>query len=63
MPAPKNPTSNADPRHGKNPGYAENQPRDRRDAQQPPDPSQPKPDSLEVKHDADAQPDPAKGSG
>jgi hypothetical protein len=60
MSDPRKPTSNADPRHGKNPGYAENQPSDRREAQQPAAASQRDSQSSEVKHDADAQPDPAK---
>jgi hypothetical protein len=46
----------ADPRRGKNPGYAENHPRDARDAHQPAIPSQPTPDEAGMGHDPDAQP-------
>ena len=51
----------ADPRRGRNPGYAENQPRDRGDAQQPAAPSQPNPDEPGIRRDPDPPPDPADG--
>lgn len=53
----------ADPKRGRNPGYAEKQPRDREDAQQPASPSRPSPDEPGIGHDPDAQPDPAAGPG
>jgi hypothetical protein len=43
----------ADPRRGKNPGYAEDQPRDHQDARQSPTPQQPAPDEDK---DAGSQP-------
>jgi hypothetical protein len=46
----------ADPRRGKNPGYAEDQPRDHRDARQPAIPSQPAPDEAGIEYDAEADP-------
>jgi len=54
--------SAADHKPGKAPGYAEEQPRDRADAQQPAIPSQPSSDEAGIDHDPDAQPDPAKGA-
>ena len=50
----------ADPRPGRNPGYAEDVPRDREDARRPaakPVPSTP--DEPGMQYDADAPPDPA----
>jgi hypothetical protein len=51
----------ADPKRGRNPGYAEDHPRDPADARQAAIPSQPTPDEAGIEHDPDAQPDPAKG--
>ena len=51
----------ADPRHGENPGYAEDQPRDRTDARQPAVPSQPNPDEPGIEHREQADVAPAKG--
>ena len=50
----------ADPRAGRNAGYAESNPRDHKDAHAPaPDP-QPNPDEPGMDRDPNAQPDPAK---
>lgn len=50
----------ADPRRGQNPGYAEDQPADRRDARQPTArPPHPNPDEPGMRRDPDAPPDPA----
>lgn len=49
----------ADPRSGKNPGYAENLPRDGEDARQPAARPAPSPDDPGMEYDADAPPDPA----
>ncbi len=49
----------AEPGKGQNPGYAENQPRDKRDARQDVIPSRPSPDESGLHHDPDAQPDSA----
>jgi len=51
----------ADPRKGKNAGYAEEQPRDKGEARQDVVPPKPSPDESGPHHDADAQPDPATG--
>jgi len=45
----------ADPRRGQNPGYAEDQPRDRTDARQPAIPSQPEP-GIEHREQTDTDP-------
>lgn len=49
----------ADPRAGKNPGYAETHPRDRSDAHAQVEPSRPNPDEPGIDRDTDDQPDPA----
>lgn len=49
----------ADPRSTRNPGYAENLPRDREDARQPAPTPVPNPDDPGIDYDADAPPDPA----
>ena len=49
----------ADPRSGRTPGYAENLPRDRKDARQPAPAPKPNPDDPGMDYDADAPPDPA----
>jgi hypothetical protein len=50
----------ADPRAGRNPGYAETQPRDREDAQKKgPRPGH-QPDEPGIERDTTEQPDPAK---
>jgi hypothetical protein len=49
----------ADPRPGQNAGYAEQQPRDKRDARQDVIPGRPSPDEPGLHHDPDAQPDSA----
>ena len=51
----------ADPRHGRNPGYAEDRPRDGRDARQPAEPSRPSPDEPGMERDPDPAADPAEG--
>jgi hypothetical protein len=43
----------ADPRRGKNPGYAEHHPRDAEDAHQPVIPSQPTPDEPGIEQRRD----------
>ena len=48
-----------DPRPGKNPGYAEPQPRDKQDAQRPDPPKPVHPDTGGMERDADADPDTA----
>jgi len=50
----------ADPRLGENPGYAEDQPRDRVDARQPAIPSHPTPDEAGIEHQEQPGVDPAK---
>jgi hypothetical protein len=52
----------ADPRQGKNAGYAEDQPRDKGEARQDVIPPKPSPDESGPHHDADAQPDPTTGN-
>lgn len=48
----------ADPRAGKNPGYAENHPRDREDAHlRPKQTPKPSPDEPGIDRDTDDQPD------
>lgn len=49
----------ADPRPGRNPGYAEDKPRDRRDARQPVEPGKPSPDEPGMQRDPDPEADPA----
>jgi hypothetical protein len=50
----------ADPRRGQNPGYAEDQPRDRRDARQRTGPTPaPTPDEPGLRRDPDPPADPA----
>lgn len=49
----------AEPGNSQNAGYAENQPRDKRDARQDVIRPKPSPDESGPHHDADAQPDPA----
>jgi len=49
----------ADPRPGRNPGYAEDKPRDRRDAQQQVEPGKPSPDEPGMRRDPDPEADPA----
>ena len=52
--------SKADPRHGKNPGYAEDRPRDRREARQDtPHKPAPNPDEPGLRRDPDPPADPA----
>jgi len=48
-----------DPQPGENAGYAEQQPRDKRDARQTVIRPTPSPDEAGPHHDPDAQPDPA----
>jgi hypothetical protein len=51
----------ADPRAGRNPGYAENQPRDKGDAHAPHrEPPVPNPDEPGIERDTDDTPDPAR---
>ena len=50
----------ADPRPGRNPGYAENQPRDRSDTKIPTQVPRPSPDEPGIDRDTDEQADPAK---
>ena len=50
----------ADPRAGRNPGYAENQPRDGGDVRIPVEKPRPNTDEPGIERDTDAQPDPAK---
>ena len=52
----------ADPRAGRNPGYAENQPRDREDAHAKAPKPQHQPDEPGIDRDTDAQPDPTRES-
>jgi hypothetical protein len=52
----------ADPKAGRNAGYAENQARDKEDARQQVIPPRPSPDAPGLGHDPDAQPDPAAGT-
>ena len=47
-----------DPRRGKNPGYAEERPKDRDQAHQPAEPAQPSPDEPDLDRDPDAHPSP-----
>ena len=58
MPGRKAPPD-ADPRAGRNPGYAEDLPRDRRDAHQPVEPAKPSPDEPGMRRDPDPEADPA----
>ena len=52
----------ADPRAGRNPGYAENQPSDKGEAHlRPKQVPKPNPDEPGIDRDTDSQPDPAKG--
>ena len=48
----------ANPRPGRNPGYAEDKPRDRRDAHQPVEPAKPSPDEPGMRRDPDQEADP-----
>ena len=48
----------ADPRRGRNPGYAEERPRDADDAQQPAEPGKPSTDEPGITRDPDAHPSP-----
>ena len=50
----------ADPRRGRNPGYAEPRPEDRADAQQAAEPSRPTPDEPGIERDPDPPPGPGK---
>ena len=50
----------ADPRAGRNPGYAENQPRDREDAHAKAPKPAPNPDEPGIDRDTDDTPDPAR---
>ncbi len=45
-----------DPKRGRNPGYAEPQPRDKGDARQRPEPKSRNPDEGELERDPDGQP-------
>jgi hypothetical protein len=47
-----------DPRRGKNPGYAEDQPRGPADAKRPAIPSQPTPDEPGIDHEGGGDPAP-----
>lgn len=47
-----------DPRRGRNPGYAEERPKDRGQAHQPAAPSRPNPDEPGIDRDTDAHPSP-----
>lgn len=60
MPRKKTTPPAADPRSGRNPGYAETLPRDREDARRPAPPPAPSPDDPGIDYDADAPPDPAR---
>ena len=51
--------SGVEPKAGANAGYAEQQPRDKRDARQAVIRPTPSPDESGPHHDPDAQPDPA----
>ena len=55
----KDPPAGADPRRGRNPGYAEPRPRDGAEAHQPAPPPQPTPDEPGIERD----PDPPKAPG
>lgn len=60
MPDPRKTTPpTADPRSGRNPGYAETQPRDPADVRQPAPEPKPSPDAPGIDYDADAPPDAA----
>ena len=48
----------ANPRPGRNSGYAEDKPRDRRDAHQPAEPPKPSPDEPGMRRDPDPEADP-----
>ena len=50
----------ADPRAGRNPGYAETEPRDLGDVQIPVEKPRPNPDEPGIRRDTDEQADPAK---
>jgi hypothetical protein len=50
----------ADPRAGRNAGYAENNPRDHADAHAPAPKPRPNPDEPGIERDTDEQTDPAK---
>ena len=53
----------ADPRAGRNAGYAENQPANQREANlRPKQVPKPSPDEPGIDRDTDAQPDPAQGA-
>jgi len=54
------PAAPVDPKAGRNPGYAEERPRDRGDAQQPAEPARPSPDEAGIDHDADGQASPGR---
>lgn len=49
----------ADPKPGRNPGYAESHPRDHEDVRHPAPKPMPNPDDAGIAYDADAPPDPA----
>lgn len=49
----------ADPKSGRNPGYAETTPRDRRDVSRPAPTPKPNPDEPGMTRDPAANPDPA----
>lgn len=53
-------TPGANPRPGPDPGYAEDKPRNRRDAHQPAEPSKPSPDEPGMRRDPDPDADPAE---
>jgi hypothetical protein len=54
------PSAPVDPKSGRNPGYAEEHPDDRRDAHRPAEPARPSPDEPDIGHDADATPSPGQ---
>jgi len=59
-PRDKDTPPSADPRRGRNPGYAETRPRDRGDAHQPAEPSRPSPDEPGLERDPDPPPGPGR---
>lgn len=56
MPEHKDTPPAPDPKRGRNPGYAEPQPRDEGDARQPPEPNSRNPDERGPERDTDSEP-------
>jgi hypothetical protein len=54
------PSAPADPKAGRSPGYAEERPRDRRDAHRDAEPARPSPDEPGIERDADAESTPGR---